>query len=229
MARTSKVTKEDKEKAILLRTEGLTYKDISTNLGVTEAWCKINLKSVIVESDESLARAEIYLLAVRPEGVSYTEACGVLVKYNFNDDESDKESLYDVYKKMKQGLTSKFDNVLFRPLWVRPNDAIRSLNVLNTIADELYQRIEGYVDDYVDQIYPDYENTDGIRKSVLYEVIQLVSPTKGFDSVQNRCNSNSKLATKLRERCGVIEPTTLIDLEKYRPNNKAEDLSYLPF
>jgi hypothetical protein len=235
MGRVSKVSQQDREQAIILRAKGLTYKEVSMQLEnrVTEAWCKLNLKSVADESNETLAKKEIKVLASRPEGVSYTEACVVLTKYGFGNtqvnEEEDEDTLYMVYKRIKLSLIGKFDDVLFRPLWIRPDDSMRSLKVLNTIADEMYQRLEGYVDDYVDQIYPNQVNTKGIRRSVVYEILQMISPIEGFDTVANRCEANSKLALKLRNRCGVIEPTLLTDLDKYKPNNKDEDLSHLPY
>lgn len=42
--------KVDKEKAVALRKQGLTYKEISETLGCSEVWCKVNLKSVQVAS-----------------------------------------------------------------------------------------------------------------------------------------------------------------------------------
>ena len=57
MGRISKVSQQDREQAIILRAKGLTYKEVSMQLGnrVTVAWCKLNLKSVSDESNETLA------------------------------------------------------------------------------------------------------------------------------------------------------------------------------
>ena len=53
--------KVDKEKAIVLRKQGLTYKEISETLGCSEVWCKVNLKSVqIASSVTTMSNKDLY-------------------------------------------------------------------------------------------------------------------------------------------------------------------------
>jgi hypothetical protein len=68
-----KVSKEIKDKATLLRTQGLSYSEISVLLPVSISWCKQNLKTERVVSktdiseleqiskgDKGLTKAQIY-------------------------------------------------------------------------------------------------------------------------------------------------------------------------
>ena len=58
-----------------------TYKEIATLMdgAVSPDWCKRMLKHVKEDSPESLVYGKPSTPAARPEGVTYTECCEILV------------------------------------------------------------------------------------------------------------------------------------------------------
>ena len=77
------VTTETREKAILMRKDGGTYKEISCALNISIDWCKRNLKHVtpspVITRNECID--ELISLATRKGGVSIYEASSVIFRY----------------------------------------------------------------------------------------------------------------------------------------------------
>lgn len=232
----SVVNQQSIEQATSLRKLGKQYKEIVEVVGngITIDWCKRNLKSVVEDSPESNAKAEILRLALLPEGTTYSECCGVLLKFGvckkeINEEDDAEDTMYAVYQRLKYSIKLKNKEAVFRPMWMNPTDSMNCINDMVLFADELFSRFQGYVDDYMDRRFPDNFNDVGIRKSVEHELASLGIPFKTKESILSRCDRNTDLALKLRNRCGVVEPTLLTGLDKYKPNNEDEDLSYLPY
>lgn len=209
MARKSAVDQQVALKAERLRKKGYTYKDIVEALegSVSLDWCKRMLKHVKEDTPESRSKEEIYALAVRPEGVTYTECCEVLVSNGVcsvvEHEENGEDTTYTVYKKIKDSLKSKYKNeVLFRPMWMREDDSLLSIKVLNILADGLNQRFEESVDSYMEDVFPDKYNDSSIRKSLAHELAMIAIPFKSAEGVLNRCARNTTIAEMLQERVG---------------------------
>lgn len=207
MARKSNVDQQDVLKAEQLRRCGKTYKEIATLMGgaVSLDWCKRMLKHIKEDSPESRSKEAIYNLAARPEGVTYTECCEILVDNGVcavvEHEENGEDTMYTTYKRIKDSLKNKHkDEVVFRPMWMRPDDSFGSIRSLNSLADALHQRFEEAVDNYMEAVFPDEYNNSGIRKSLAHELAMIAIPFKSSEGVLNRCERNAKMAELLDER-----------------------------
>lgn len=207
LSRKSHVNQQDVLKAESLRRSGCTYKEVMERMGgaVSLDWCKRNLKHIKEDSPESRAKEDILRLALRPEGVTYPECCEVFLNNEvctiLHHEENGEDTMYTTYKKVKDSLKNKHgDEVVFRPLWMRPDDALYSLSQLNILADELNQRFEAYIDDYMVAVYPEDFSNVGIRRSTASELALVAIPFKSVEGVLTRCARNVKLAEQLDER-----------------------------
>ena len=210
MARKSNVNQQDVLFAENLRRRGVTYKDIVVQMDgkVTLDWCKRMLKHIKEDSPESRAKESILKLALRSQGVTYAECCEVLVDNSVcsvvEHEENGDETMYTTYKRIKDSLKNKYkEEVLFRPMWMRPDAAFDSIKVLNGLADCLNARFEEAVDSYMEDIFPDDYGNTAIRKSLSHELAMIAIPFKSSEGVLHRCDRNAKMAETLDERVTI--------------------------
>lgn len=231
--RKSLVNQQDMSKATKLREEGKTYQEIVDLVGnsVTLSWCKRNLVGVYIEAvdmSEANAKDDILQLALRDEGVTYGECCQTLLNYGVCSMETSKEdddnSLHSVYQKYKRSIKAKHKQALFRPMWLRADDAVNCNNDMLTLADELYCILQAKVDDFMQSRFADDYDNASIRRSVEFELCSLGVPYKMKEHITARCDRNTEIALKLRERCGEEAQTHLLNTA-----SPDEDLSYLPY
>ena len=148
-------------KAMELRKQGLSYKEISSTLnGVLSVdWCKKNLKNILKGKKEDPCMDELILLASRPQGLQDYEAVGIMFKYN--PDVSQNQINY-----MKDKL-KKTPNCLLHKGWIDTMKPEQSHKSMNTFALHLMDSVDQMVDEYLDM----YPNTN--RWSVRNELLQL--------------------------------------------------------
>lgn len=207
MGRKSNVNQVDRQIAVELRSKGLTYKEIVAEMEnrVTIDWCKLNLKGIVNATPEATVKETVLSMALRPQGVTYYECCNVFVEQGLcyetiNEEEDGERTMYDTYQKIKRSVKDKNSEAVFRPVWLDPNNAKACLQEMLQNADNLYNRFQGYVDDYMIAMFPDDYNNKEIRKSVEYELSALGIPFKIKESVIDRCDRNSVVVLKLQER-----------------------------
>ena len=93
-----------KEKAIELRQQGLTYREISQllNGAVSVDQCKRWLKGVCKSKPNDACVEELVALGSRPEGITEYEATGIIFKYHPDFKEEDITNIKKEIKEAKK-------------------------------------------------------------------------------------------------------------------------------
>lgn len=181
---------ELKQKAVSLRQQGLTYKEIVSALdgAVSVDWCKRNLKGVtsVQKKDECLQ--ELIALGVRPCGVTEYEANGVIFKYHHNATKDKLRYIKDKAKEMEP-------KCLIHSGWIDPMMPRDSHKAMNAFVLHLMDHVEELVEDYR-ELYP---NTN--EWAVKHEMLKLAFSSKiSPESLGTRLFRNEKLAETLEDR-----------------------------
>lgn len=181
-----------KERAVELRLQGKTYKEIADILdGVSVDWCKRNLKGLKPKaqgvSEEALQ--EVINLAIRPEGCTNYELNAVLFKY-FEKGEL-KGDYMQGYKRRAKYRNS---DCVFRPGWISKTLPKHSQTLLYSMASDLFERFQEAVADYTDT-FPD---TD--KKAVLMELVKISNGHLNPEGLEKRLERNNDVVFALEER-----------------------------
>jgi len=164
-------------KARLLRSDGFTYKQISSALdgAVSVDWCKRNLSGILKREENTDCIDALIKLATRPEGVSVYEANGVIMEYN-----KDKQLTKDQMRYLRTKAKAKDNRCLFRPDWVSTQQPQNSYTAfcayLIHIQDELDNMVRWYCDSF-----PDTKPS-----SVRYEMLEYLKPSADGISLSRR-------------------------------------------
>lgn len=142
----SKVTDTTRKQAVLMRSEGASYKDIAATLsteGVTENWCKRNLGAVAVFDTHYFLMEQLIPLATRPEGISRMEfRTKIKVAYGIPFDEAIPGA---IEKKARRALP---EDAFIRPDWMEPEAARASQNEILQDAIILFDRLDEMVAEF---------------------------------------------------------------------------------
>ena len=181
---------ELKQKAVSLRQQGLTYKEIVSALdgAVSVDWCKKNLKGVtrVQKKDECLQ--ELIALGVRPCGVTEYEANKLIFKYHHNATKDKLRYIKDKAKEMEP-------KCLIHSGWIDPMMPRDSHKAMNAFVLHLMDHVEELVEDYR-ELYP---NTN--EWAVKHEMLKLAFSSKiSPESLGTRLFRNEKLAETLEDR-----------------------------
>lgn len=182
-----------KERAIALRLEGKTYKQIVESLdgAVSIDWCKRSLKDVKggtkKSSDEALEK--IIALALRPQGCTNYELNGVLYTQFPN-----QKLEGDYMQSYKRRAKYRNKDCIFRPAWVSPTQPRESQTTLYSLASDLFERLHEYVEDYTNT-FPD---TD--KKTVWMELLKISNGHLNPEGLDKRFERNNTVVQALEER-----------------------------
>lgn len=133
------ISPEIKDKAIALREEGKSYREISTTLNVSIDWCKKNLKHITKGHLNNDVLDALVSLAIRPEGCSYKELSFLLAKHGISKDKK------EAYKRKAKAINP---SCLFRPDWMSPNNPKESLDTLYSLAENLHERFHTAINEW---------------------------------------------------------------------------------
>lgn len=185
-----------KDKAIQLRKEGHTYPEISQALGVSVDWCKRNLRGINYKKPEDPVLSAIIQLAARPEGCTNYEITGLVFKHS--EELIGKGDYMSSYKRKAR---AKNKSCLFRPAWISPTKALESQQVLYTLANDLYERIQEAVADYT-SLFPEVED----KKAVLDEIVKISNGHLIPEGLNTRLMRHEALVEQLCERYNDTAP-----------------------
>jgi hypothetical protein len=189
----------DKEKAVKLRLQGLSYKEISEHLGCSEAWCKVNLKCVVKNTEETEKLKQCITLSHRYEAVTSSEILKTFLtqehyKMTKSDLEKHKKS---VLRKVKDKVAD--NNGIVRPAWMSPNLPSESfqdlLQIVNLIDERLYEEIQEFKEKY-----KLYDCSESSVVMAIANLSQIGSVINGESVVRSACESYTSTANKLEER-----------------------------
>lgn len=178
-----------KQRAIELRRKGLTYQEISSALdgALSVDQCKRLLKGVKKEKTNDPALEEIITLAVRPEGCTNYELTGVLYKYQV-------ELKGDYMTSYKRKAKTRNKECLFRPGWMPATQPKLSVQRMNMMASDLFERIQENVNEFL------FEFPEADRKSVVNELVKISNGWLLPESLEARLERNATIAQELEER-----------------------------
>lgn len=181
---------ELKQKAISLRQQGFTYKEIVSALdgAVSVDWCKKNLKGVTRTQKKDECLQELIALGVRPCGVTEYEANKLIFKYHHNATKDKLRYIKDKAKEMEP-------KCLIHSGWIDPMMPRDSHKAMNAFVLHLMDHVEELVEDYR-ELYP---NTN--EWAVKHEMLKLAFSSKiSPESLGTRLFRNEKLAETLEDR-----------------------------
>lgn len=180
-----------KEKALALRKQGFTYKEISSSLdgAVSVDWCKRNLKEKKTSTtDNKECVKELIVLGERPEGVTHYEANNLINKYYPNANDNKIRYLKDKAK-------SSSPNCIIHTGWIdhmKPNESHKAMNAF---ALHLMDQVDLMVEDY-NEMYPNSN-----KWSVRYEMLKLAfSKQISPEPITSRVYGNELLAERMETR-----------------------------
>lgn len=182
------MTDELRQKAVALRQQGLTYKQISEHLdgALSVDWCKRNLKTVEVgESDACIE--EIIALGVRPQGITEYEATGIVFKHHPN---ASKDKVRYAKKKAREN-----KECLIHSGWIDHMKPTESHKSMNAYVLHLMDQLDLLVGDYM------YSYPNSNKWSVKYEMLKLAFSSKiSPEPLSGRLYRNELLAEEMENR-----------------------------
>lgn len=193
---------ELKKQAIRLRESGLTYPQIVETLSgeLTLDQCKYMLKGIKKLDTTSNMIEDVIKMAKRPEGCTNTEIRQIVLDTQGKEaKELLKDSLYISNIKKKAKARKGSEDVLFRPQWMKPDEAFMSLNEVNSMAHCIFERLQEMAQEYC------YEMDVQHKDSVIKEVVKLANNWSMPESLNSRLDRNREIATKLSERIKQVE------------------------
>lgn len=196
---------ELKKQAIKLREQGMTYPQIVETLSgeLSLDQCKYLLKGIKKKDEASELLDSVITLAKRPEGCTNAEVRQVVINvYGSEAEELLKDSLYISNIKRKAKARKGSEDVLFRPQWMKPDEAFMSLNEINTMAHCIFERLQEMAQEYC------YEMDVPHKDSVIKEVVKLANNWSMPESLNSRVDRNRETAIRLSERIKQVEHKT---------------------
>lgn len=180
---TLKIDNSIKEKAILLRSQGMSYANILAALsqyGATEWWVKSVTKGVSKRPTPTQeAVRTIYSLTSPVGSISNAEFYAVCNQFGVGDTRSSR----DYIKAEVMNLAKKEGKeVVFTPDWLSNTAPRASMNRLMELASELFESVEDHVYAYM-QDYPEASYA-AVRK----ELLSLAIPGHSRVPVEARCD-----------------------------------------
>ena len=181
---------ENKERAVTLREQGYTYKQIVEALdgAVSLDWCKKTLKHIKKPKEDDECLKELLELGCRPEGVTHYEANGIIYKHRPNATKSNMDYIKEKAKKAD----SRF---VIHTGWIdhmKPNESHKAMNAF---ALHLMDQVDLMVEDYIET----FPNSN--KWSVRYEMLKLAfSKQISPEPLLSRVYTNEKLAERMEDR-----------------------------
>lgn len=175
------------KEAVHLRAQGLTYKEISKELGVSVDWCKRNLKDVSKGKKEDPCMDELVALATRPQGIEDYIATGIIYKYHTNPSQNKVNYIKDKLKKTP--------NCIVHKGWIDHMKPIESHKSMNAFVLHLMDSVDLMVEEYTEM----YPSTN--KWSVRHEMLKLAFSDKIMgEPLGSRIARNELLAEMFADR-----------------------------
>lgn len=183
------LTQDIKDKALALRKEGHSYREISNLLDnqISIDQCKRLLKGVERPKQTDACVAEIIELGRRPSGVTDYEATGVVYKHHEDANKNKVRYLKDKAKEVPE--------VVIHSGWIDHTKPNMSHRAINAFAIHIADYLEQMVDDYMIE----YPNTN--KWAVRHEMLKLAFSDKiSPEPLSGRVYKNELLAEMLEDR-----------------------------
>ena len=140
-----------KQQAIDLRKQGLSYAQIVKELGCSLGWCKLNLKEVPKNVNEKAIIRELVKKAKSNQGLTSGEIRSVCPPVLEEPIENKSQQLLQEQKQMRR-LKTKVKaepDTIVRPYWMKPTAAKKSLDLVlqavNLIDERIYEEVQAII------------------------------------------------------------------------------------
>jgi len=179
------------EKAIELRKQGMKYKEISEQLGVSLDWCKRNLKSVKKDSDVLIEACvnELVSKATKPEGLTVYEANAIIFKHH-----KEKQLSKDQIRSIRDKASNQNSDCVFRPPWVDATAPTKSYKSMMAYTSYMVDEMDNVVRWYCESHHT--VNPHSVR----YEILKHLFPKISGEPLTGRIMRNEVMVELLESR-----------------------------
>jgi hypothetical protein len=214
-----KISEETKQQAHALREQGLTYKEISDLLDISEDWCKRNLTKI--ETLRSKLFNSMLKQSKTKEGISKGQISSKLGLYDMPSDKAIK-----ILNNTTARIRKEDKENIVRPDWMHPRMATYINRKINEEVLTLEQRLHEQAEDVSyameqeckSQTDIDMLPTVGQIKSAILSLTTAMCSSKAgsLTKLSNWTKSLAETSNKLKEKNKVLEPTDdfCIDVEE---------------
>ena len=203
-----KISDSTKQQAVVLRQQGLTYAEISKQLGISLGWCKANLADVLSQDKQKFQK--LYTKGKSNRGVSRTEVFTELELATKQDKEQQK-LMNSAVKRIRANNKAN----IVRPDWMLPTAArfctdsivALSMDIEERSHEEAYRLWYLLSNSGLDEPVP---SVTKIKSAIIGLAMAAVNPSKGSrQKLSNWLDSLYKSANYLEERnqAGAIKST----------------------
>lgn len=184
----------DKVRAEELRNAGMSYDEISQELGCSVAWCKKNLKGVKKDKVRGDIIETIRLKGRSASGITRGEI-NVLINAAFVGMSKDDKKLE--YEKLTDAARRNRKDVIIRPYWMIPTNPRGCTNTMMDMAQELYETMH-----VLAKKYRHFHNLDeSYQNSIAYGLHMLTSGE--YNSMMPQ--GLNKKGTQMDVMCSLLE------------------------
>ena len=199
----------DKEKAIDLRRDGLTYQQIAQIMGCSVQWCKTNLKDVPKNTKELSLLEKCIIMAKRPEGMSTLDLrYRIIQDYpELNTEDGLTEDGLKLYKKLKIKIREN-GGTLIRPAWLKPDNVDSIFKAVIQAVDNLDRRVDEEIQDVLAIISPPEKDRQYVYKSLENQIFNLTHIGRYFSKkdVGTVIAALEETVIELRKRVPQVDP-----------------------
>lgn len=159
----------DKIKALKLREEGKTYKEIAEELDCSIDWCKRNLQGHCKHTKEKPVIEKLTKRAKLKHGITSGEIKMEVRKLYPNDfSKEDKENELKHINRFKAKVKKDKDSII-RPYWLAPENA---QDIFHTVLKKLQERDDRLQED-IDEIRQEFNLDASYTDSLAYALITM--------------------------------------------------------
>jgi len=180
----------DKARAIELREQGWTYKEIASELGCSENWCKINLKGIEKNTQEKDALDKAIKIATSPTGITHKEISDLVHTIHPKEDIDMTNKAIDRFKKVIR----KDPKAVIRPYWMHPDAPRESFNLVLGSVDVVMDKINEEINYIRQQLDYDRSYENSLRHAI---VKMLLGSDMLPEGIINHCTTLENIVDKL--------------------------------
>ena len=206
-------------------------KQVAQQLGVSEATIRRWVKGVKKPRTEKYGAlvAQLYTLAVRPEGVGGKEEKSLYMDhfgYGVDEETGEKRiGITDSQKSyirslVKEKASANNEVALFVPEWVALQAPRPSFNRMLEMTNDLYERMQEYLSEYM----VEFNMPKDSRYAVEQQLLTLLVPKYSSRSVQDVCHQAANVVDQLERNLGTTHKERTLPKEVSAVYNSLEDI-----
>ena len=187
----------DKQEAIALREQGLSYREIAQQTGYSIDWCKQHLKGVSKNKEEKDLLMEAVHLAQSNTGITTGDIIRLVqIMYPYNNTKEQEDAQRRGILRFKSYI-KKQPNTLIRPYWMKPENANLSFQSILSIVDN----VSIHMNEEIIAIRKQFDYDTSYDKSIRFAVIKMLYCSGLLkEGVENHCAMLEEVVVELEKR-----------------------------